>query len=81
MDSSGRPAEAPEPDFSLLVKYLRKWGVPPIFGSLRLSRGCGLAYPSRLPFADARLAQLVERRPYKANVGGSIPSARTKSTT
>lgn len=26
---------------------------------------------------DARLAQLVERRPYKANVGGSIPSART----
>jgi hypothetical protein len=27
----------------------------------------------------ARLAQLVERRPYKANVGGSIPSARTIS--
>gem|GEM_PF-4052330 len=24
------------------------------------------------------LAQLVERRPYKANVGGSIPSAPTK---
>jgi hypothetical protein len=25
------------------------------------------------------LAQLVERRPYKANVGGSTPSAPTKS--
>ena len=24
------------------------------------------------------LAQLVERRPYKANVGGSIPSAPTR---
>jgi hypothetical protein len=46
-----------------------------------LSRGGGLAYPSRPSFPDARLAQLVERRPYKANVGGSIPSARTKSTT
>jgi hypothetical protein len=27
--------------------------------------------------SDARLAQLVERRLYTANVGGSIPSART----
>ena len=27
---------------------------------------------------DGCLAQLVERRPYKANVGGSIPSAPTR---
>jgi hypothetical protein len=30
------------------------------------------------PFRFGCLAQLVERRPYKANVGGSIPSAPTK---
>src|SRR4029077_1977716 len=30
-------------------------------------------------FREGCLAQLVERRPYKANVGGSIPSAPTKS--
>ncbi len=29
--------------------------------------------------SDARLAQLVERRLYTANVGGSIPSARTNT--
>ena len=29
--------------------------------------------------SDGCLAQLVERRPYKANVGGSIPSAPTNS--
>jgi hypothetical protein len=29
------------------------------------------------PMNNGCLAQLVERRPYKANVGGSIPSAPT----
>ena len=30
-------------------------------------------------FVTGYLAQLVERRPYKANVGGSIPSVPIKS--
>jgi hypothetical protein len=38
-----------------------------------------VSVPFASSFPDARLAQLVERRPYKANVGGSIPSARTIS--
>ena len=33
----------------------------------------------RSSFRYAFLAQLVERRPYKANVGGSTPSGRTKA--
>ena len=34
-----------------------------------------------LPRISGCLAQLVERRPYKANVGGSTPSAPTISNT
>ena len=31
-------------------------------------------------YSDGCLAQLVERRPYKANVGGSTPSAPTTTS-
>ena len=49
------------------------------FLACRVEPGVGVSVPFASSFPDARLAQLVERRPYKANVGGSIPSARTKN--
>ena len=44
-------------------------------GAIKTRRRPDIGYNAR-PFAS--LAQLVERRPYKANVGGSTPSGRTK---
>jgi hypothetical protein len=53
---------------------------PVIAGFLQIAatktrRRPDIGYNAR-PFAS--LAQLVERRPYKANVGGSTPSGRTR---
>src|SRR5574343_2004008 len=44
-------------------------------GAIKTRRRPDIGYNAP-PFAS--LAQLVERRPYKANVGGSTPSGRTK---
>ena len=43
----------------------------------RLSGGSAIFNADRA-IGQGCLAQLVERRPYKANVGGSIPSAPTR---
>src|SRR5678815_3839584 len=48
---------------------MRRAHLPQIRPSKRFSVSCG----------HGCLAQLVERRPYKANVGGSNPSAPTRS--
>ena len=51
---------------------------PAIAGRDRLRSPARIGSPSHGSPALGRQAQLVERRPYKANVGGSIPSAPTK---
>src|SRR5262249_33432688 len=61
-------------------------GASPEIPSWKSPQGCSklaaLPEPARMEragrlFRKGRLAQLVERRPYKANVGGSNPSAPT----
>ena len=64
------------PGLALAARALVKWGGCR-FLACRVEWGVGVSVPFASSFPDARLAQLVERRPYKANVGGSIPSART----
>ena len=40
-----------------------------------------IMHHTNVEVVKGRLAQLVERLPYKQNVGGSIPSAPTKTLT
>ena len=62
------------------VPEVSRWQSPQ--GCCKLIRLFALrsAVTSTAPDAARCLAQLVERRPYKANVGGSIPSAPTRCT-
>src|ERR1700674_2141203 len=48
----------------------------PAYAGETILRWKSRAFPLKLSVSGG-LAQLVERRPYKANVGGSIPSAPT----
>jgi hypothetical protein len=83
MGLSGRSGEvgevSPGQGFSWpwLARPLCRNGVFRRFLACRVEPGVRVSVPFASSFPDARLAQLVERRPYKANVGGSIPSART----